>query len=189
MDEGWHPEAAKLAMAVERWCKRCITRDAHPRLMVICGANGIGKSMAARAAARYVTCAAITGWEMGYWPEPPRVRLIAWSRIAGVVPSERSGDGAAWDLAIDMDVVVLDDVGAEVDRFKNDLPVENLRLILEERRDKWTLITTNLFPEDFADKWDDRVADRLYRNSEVIALRSIQSYQTREQDKNAKGTT
>ena len=66
-------------------------------------------------------------------------------------------------LAMSADVLVLDDLGIWKDEFKSEKHVAKLCSLLNERlkRGKYTLITTNIEPKDWASHWDERVESRL----------------------------
>ena len=54
LDEAAHPEVARLALAAEQFAKRLANNDrSGPRLLVLCGRNGVGKTHVARAIHRY----------------------------------------------------------------------------------------------------------------------------------------
>ena len=76
----------------------------------------------------------------------------------------------------DVDLLFLEDAGAEVDKFKAGEPIERLREILNEFKHKWLFVTTNVMPEQWGQKWDARIADRFFRNSSVVTLRDTKPY-------------
>lgn len=59
----------------------------------------------------------------------------------------------------DCDLLVIDDLGAE--NFYNNVTAVYLYMLLMERTDKNTIITTNLSPEDMLIRYDARIASRL----------------------------
>ena len=82
-----------------------------------------------------------------------------WPKLVEITDDAEYED-AARDLR-EADVVLLDDVGAETDRFKSGAPTSRLRRILSDLENRWVLITTNLMPDQFLGRWDARVASRL----------------------------
>jgi len=72
-------------------------------------------------------------------------------------------------------LTVIDDVGAETDRFKNDFPSDKFCQLLGAREGRWTFITSNLFQEHWAVK-DSRIGNRLLRKSRLIELRNTKSW-------------
>lgn len=83
--------------------------------------------------------------------------------------SIRSG---AYDLIEDVCkdwFVILDDVGSE--RDSTGFIAEAIDRIFNQRQNKWTMITSNLTLQDFANKVDVRVSDRMLRgNNEIIEI-------------------
>lgn len=70
--------------------------------------------------------------------------------------------------------VILDDIGAEHD--PSGAGLEKLYLILNRREFKRTLITTNFPPEKWEEKFEKRIASRLFRNSTRINLSDVPDY-------------
>jgi hypothetical protein len=173
LDETAHPEVAAMCAAVERWAKGCLSGQPDGRLIVIIGRNGVGKSTAARGAIHAIKVEAIDAWHRGLWPKhnPPRADWWAWSDLANIGANERNAD-TSWPEATSLDAVLLDDVGSELDPYKSNVPIENLRLILEARCGLWTCITTNVPPEAWEEVWDARVASRLHENAVRVELRT-----------------
>ena len=70
--------------------------------------------------------------------------------------------------------VVIDDLGAGRDNtgFVTDIADQ----IISGRKEKWTLITTNLSLRELADKMDVRIADRLLRNNGVVVEVNAKSF-------------
>lgn len=71
-----------------------------------------------------------------------------------------------WDLTTwlsDMvDVLILDDVGSE---NITPITINALNRIIDDRLNKWMILTTNLTPNDIADRIDCRIASRLFRGA------------------------
>ena len=72
---------------------------------------------------------------------------------------------------ISADVLFLDDIGAETEKYKTGESVDALCQVLSRREDKWTMITTNIDPMNWSQRFDVRVADRLNRHSAIIAMK------------------
>lgn len=172
LDES-HPEVAAMCLAVERWAQGCLAMAKVGRMLVLIGANGVGKSTAGRGAIRGVQRHAIDAWHSGNWrkPNPARAESFIWSDLAGMKPEDRN-DRTSWPEATQKDAVLLDDVGSESDSYKSGVSTENLRIVLELRAGLWTIVTTNIGPEHWEDVWDARVASRLYENAIHVELRT-----------------
>jgi len=77
-------------------------------------------------------------------------------------------------------LLLLDDVGAEVDRYKSGEPTERLRALLDARAGHFTVISTNLPPAMWSIRYDARVEDRMLRNSIIVDLHNVPPW-TRDQ--------
>ena len=174
-----HAEVLEMSMAAEQFVKRCLTDDGQPRLLVLSGKNGVGKTTVAQRIIEAVGLIGISAWSSGRCRKPPMSRSYHWQRLASVKPGDRQGE-TLWTECVELDMALLDDIGAEVDQFKSGLAAENLRLMLEERKAKWTVVTTNIMPRDWSKAWDQRVEDRLHRNSIIVELKTAPSYLRRE---------
>ena len=71
---------------------------------------------------------------------------------------------------LDVDLLVIDDLGAEP-QFKN-VSCEYLYLIISERtrNHKKTIITTNLKPLEFIDRYGERIYSRIFDKSKSVLL-------------------
>lgn len=142
-------------------------------LLVMCGDNGCGKTHTAKGIFGY--CQAVGGmaWESGHWKghRIPASVFQDWSTLADT--NDYTG---RWLDLIDAQLTVIDDVGAEVDKFRSAVPKENLRRMLGEREGRFTVVTTNTPPDQWREQWDARVEDRLHRKSEIIELANTPSF-------------
>lgn len=176
LDESAHAEVASLALLAEQYAKRVASNDrTGPRLLVLGGKNGTGKTHVARAIHHYFNAVAIDCRFKGYWrgAEIPHSMFCEWTELAECEPGKPS---SAWDAATGADLLVLDDVGADVDRYKSGLPVANLSRMLNARERRWTIATMNHPPSAWADRFDKRVADRLHRHAAIIEIKESGSY-------------
>lgn len=174
MDE-YCQEVIQMLEAVEIWVKQCLTNVKDSRTLILAGKIGTGKSTVARRAVRTIGALQVSAWYEGLCPESITTGCFEWSKLACIGPTERN-DQSCWIDAIEAKAALIDDIGTEVDKFKSGGPTENLRLLLESRRDSWTIITTNIPPAKWAEVWDRRVEDRLYRHAKTIELETSQSY-------------
>ena len=173
MDEEASPGAKRIARFAEGWIKAAANNDpaAKSRWLVLSGATGVGKTHALRKAYQFLRNHSGDLWPRPY-PTPPGVVSYTWSRV---IQRERFD----WD---DIEVetqrarmVLIDDLGTEVDRFKTGEPAERLRVILDLCAGKWLLITTNVPKAKFADVFDVRVQSRLER-AVVLDLVGVPDY-------------
>ena len=99
---------------------------------------------------------------------------MPWPEIANEIAESKN----EWLTdAIDCELLVLDDVGAENDPWKR--CADKLCQILSRREKKFTILTTNIKPESWPAQFDGRITDRLLRNSVVVDLSSTESYAMR----------
>lgn len=168
-------EIQRMADDVAGWSKRFFNHNKDRRTIILAGKVGIGKTHTAERMYRWSKLIAITAWDSGNWPSPPRIEWTEWAKVAFLGPVEFR----AWlDGLTDTSLLFLEDIGAEVDRFKSGEPTERLREVLNEFKNRWMFITTNIMPEEWKPKWDERVADRLMRNSVTCVFRNLQSFTT-----------
>lgn len=169
------PEVSAMLKAVEIWVKNCLNDVPGNRLLVLAGKICTGKSTAARRAIRTIGSLQVAAWYEGFCRTTITTGAFDWSKLACIGPTERNYE-SCWIDAVEAKAALVDDIGTEVDKFKSGGPTENLRLLLEARRDLWTIITTNVPPSKWAEVWDRRVEDRLYRKSEIVELKTAESY-------------
>ena len=83
----------------------------------------------------------------------------------------------AWDILPDLfdaTVLIIDDLGAEHD--PSGVGVDKLCQVLSRREEAWTMITTNIMPGYWQQKFDRRVASRLFRNTTLVDLSGVSDY-------------
>lgn len=166
------PKLAELTEALTNLSRSILANDRRsPLLVVLAGPPGTGKTHCLRRLEAWVRglCWADV---QGRWSGLPGVRRISASDYLDL----RRSDPRRADAVRSVSLLLLDDVGAEVDRFKRGEHAEALRNLLEERIDRWTVVSTNLPSQRWVSAWDDRVADRFLRNSEIIELWEVPSY-------------
>lgn len=165
------PQVQIMANNVQRWIRRALLNTKDDSLLVLAGKSGTGKSHAARAAARFCQAAAMWALDNQYYEHPMSTAFYKWPEVAD---GFKNGEFGILDDLFTIDVVILDDIGAEHD--PSSMATEKLCQVLSRRERMHTLITTNIVPENWADKFDARVADRLIRNSVIVDLSGADSY-------------
>jgi hypothetical protein len=165
LDLTHHPRVRRLAAWAGYFVRRTLRNDrSGGTWLVLEGPTGTGKTMVGRFCVRAFNDFAFDCILAGKakWPQgkKPRAELVSWSRFC--LQSELHGDGPSRiDDARDNDVVVLDDVGAEADRFRSGSSKAMLRDFLEACERKWLLISTNIPKADWLEAFGARVADRM----------------------------
>lgn len=137
------------------------------------GPYGCGKTMTLKACYRWVQRVRFELWPR-FWPRPPETFSCNWAEFVHDV-SEKGADGRLEDLH-KADIVFLDDIGAEEDRFRSGAPARILGDVLGRLHDnkKRFLVTTNVAVENWRTHWGGRVEDRLIRaDAMVMDLKSV----------------
>lgn len=172
--ESHHPDIQSAADGIMRFCVRwskLIPRS--PTLVVIQGESGCGKTHIAKRVAKWARFVAPKVWSESAIKshEIPRVQFIDWMSVCS---PEKVDDRSFMEMLHEIDgdsLTILDDVGAEADRFRSGVHIERLCMVLNRRERKFTLITTNHPPEHWSSCFDARVSDRMQRDSLVIEMR------------------
>lgn len=170
-----HPSIQSLADEVQDYCGRWFRNEPSKSLLVIAGPPGTGKTHVARAVSRFASALATLAWESGYWGKDniPNYFFMSWPVASGQFMGKQFG---LTEDAIHHSLTILDDIGAENDPFN--IAKDQLCQILSARQSKFTVVTTNIMPEHWEEKFDARIADRLLRNS-VVKILTCPSYSTR----------
>lgn len=138
---------------------------------MLVGNSGLGKTHVAKCLYRYGAAAAASAFDAGGWRKQfPNTGFYRWPEVCKGF--EEKDYSAAQDM-FGLGAVVIDDIGAErcsTQWFKDDA-TDQLCQILSRREFKFTVVTTNIDPMEWATRFDQRVSDRLLRNSTVIHLR------------------
>ena len=164
-----------IAEEAEAWARRFYRGNRVSATLILSGDSGTGKTMISNRLRAWVERMAIECAMSGGWSRSPSTEWVDW-----VDWWERYQDGRPCrDLSdiISSDCLLLDDVGAESDRYKSGQNTAILCQILGKRERKFTVITTNIPKEKWGEKFDTRVADRLKRNGAVyVSFWGIKSF-------------
>lgn len=151
------------------------------KILLIYGSNGSGKTHAAKCLYRWFNHV-----RMSIGPVPsideegtenlliPDATMVNWVET---VANFKKGEWNIIDRLINDYLVILDDIGAEHD--PSGIASEKLYLILSKREFKHTIITTNIPPSKFPDRFEQRIASRLFRNTIDVDLSDVQDFSTR----------
>lgn len=153
----------------------CCGYAANPRRggrLLIYGSNGTGKSHTAKSVYRWADRI------QTYLPFVPRMDSFGtpspeyrhWPKVVDGFKNDQ------WDLEdlFTANLLVLDDIGAEHDPSR--VGIEKLYMLLDAREFRWTLVTTNILPEAWEQKFERRICDRLFRNFTHVDLTETPSY-------------
>lgn len=149
------------------------------RRLVLTGPSGCGKTQLAKAIYRWAMAVSMMAWEKRHWSRPPGAGLIIWQEICDRLEDPRSSMVELLADAVAEPLLIVDDIGAESDRFKSGKSTDALCYLLTRRQDSgFTMLTTNVPPDGWQIKWDERVRDRLLRESTVIDMSECPSWAT-----------
>ena len=171
------PQVQTAADAVQKWAAKFSKNDKEIRLLVIVGDYGVGKTEIAERLKTWARAVRTTIWGMG-WPAPPRVEFVEFGKVAFLETDEFKNwlDGHNQPGA-ETDLMFVEDIGAEVDKFSKGEPTERLRQILNDMKNRFVVVTTNVPVAEWEKRWDGRIMDRLFRNSKIIQMTGVPSYQ------------
>lgn len=172
-----HPKIQSLADTAQAFCMRWYRNDNRPSLLVLVGESGCGKTHVADKIAAFTAAVGMKALlESEGWrgvSGASRQASLSWP---ATTDRFKGGDYSAVEYAGTVGFLMIDDIGAEHDPSKN--ATDKLCQILSKRETKFTVITTNIKIEDWPEKFDTRIADRLFRNSEIVDLFGVKSYAT-----------
>lgn len=168
-----HPGLFTAAAQAEAWAGRFFKQQRVNSLLVMYGNVGCGKTHIAERLWQWAGRFAVMAWEIGGWKDVPTCHIVRWPLI---VDAFKNGQYGAMETMRDEDMLVIDDVGADNDPSKNGM--EKLCQILSARERKFTVVTTNIFPNYWEAVFENRVADRLLRNSVIVDMSKIPSFGT-----------
>lgn len=159
-----HPDIDDM-LAWGQWFVRHAFNNARDKgtWLVIRGYTGSGKTRLAKKCYRYLRDYRIDMWSRPGWGGSmagalPKIEFVDWARL--VADDEEEFDYQCQDYTA-ADILFLDDLGAENDKFKNGTSAARLRRILEPLTARWVFVTTNIIRSQWAEFYDDRVASRL----------------------------
>ena len=168
-----------MADAAERFCGRFYRCEHNRSLLVLVGESGCGKTHVAVGIHKWALSAAFRAFEDGRgrtWAR--RVPSLTFARWPEAAQEIRERNLSSIPDLCDEDLLLLDDVGAEHDPFKD--VASTLCQVLSRREEKFTVITSNVPPETWPQRFDTRITDRLLRNSEVVNLFGLPTYAARQ---------
>lgn len=157
---------SKLAAAIGK-------NDALMPLVVLCGEPGCGKTRLLEKMVTWARRESFGLWERGVHKKPLSVMSVRWPVVCD---GFKEGLYGILDDLMRDDFVAIDDIGAEHDPSQN--ATDKLCQVLSRRECKFTLITTNIAPAQWGQRFDARVADRLLRRSTVVDMSEVPSFAT-----------
>lgn len=170
-----HRKLVDLAGAAQSFAERFFSNWKDDSLFVISGPTGVGKTHVCDGLYRWATHVRLHLPARGAWPahELPSITWVPWPKAVNLINETRT------EFLQDVErssLLVLDDIGAENDPWKKG--ADRLCQILSHREREFTIVTTNIEPYLWSEKYDVRIADRLVRNSVIVNLEGVPSYAT-----------
>ena len=161
--DGLHPSVAQAHQATRSWVK-AILKHQPPYWLTLFGSSGCGKTFLARHAR-----AALRNKQRD-------CQLWNWAKAFDQL--------CDWDSDLmphlcHLPILILDDIGTGYTMSDKTAELHSSKLyeILESRISKFTLITTNLSPQQLRERLDARIASRLFRgNNQIIDLAHADDY-------------
>lgn len=101
----------------------------------------------------------------------PKYEFRNWPKFIKLV---KAGEWNAIQTLCHAELVIVDDVGAEYD--PNKFATSELYELLERREHDWTVITTNVSPDKWEDRFERRVSSRFLRNTIHVALDNVHDF-------------
>jgi DNA replication protein DnaC len=163
--EAFCPAVQVMADQVQSWCMNLARYGKQGRVIVISGPFGCGKTEALRAAMRYTRDVRMAVWPEP-WPHPAQFLMVNWSDF--IREQVDHANHEQMEDLVTSDVVFLDDVGSEEDRFRSGAATRIFGDVLGKMERKFVFITTNIHPSQWNERWDGRVEDRLLRSNSVV---------------------
>lgn len=138
---------------------------------MLSGQCGTGKTHALLRAHRFCDMAAMHALDTNAYDHPMSSGLYHWP---GLSDGFKNGAFGVMADLFDVDVLFLDDIGADYDPSK--MATDKLCQILSRRERKHTFLTTNIKRREWAQLFDARLSDRFMRNEVSIDLGQTPSY-------------
>lgn len=157
------------------FCSRWYANDRQRKpWLVIGGRTGCGKTRIAKGVYHFAQAHNVDAFLVGGWGNlaAPDSQMVHWPTVVGW--NDKDFEDLLRDLKTNA-LIILDDIGAETDRFKNAVSVVRLCQVLEICDHKWLFATTNVDRTQWKQMWDVRVADRL-RQSAWLPMFEVPSY-------------
>ena len=155
-----------ITQAASFW--RDVRVGAAPRWLSLCGPSGTGKTFLAKKLRTFASKLARLHCQFDTTIGPRargisyEARWFSWPEVADGFP--RGDYSALKDLRSEW-FVVIDEIGSARERME-ELELDQLFRVLNQRNDKWTVITSNQTVEQLSER-EARIADRLVRDRNV----------------------
>jgi len=168
------PALEHLQAEAFHFCADYAKDQVKGRLLIIYGNNGVGKTLVAEGIARWAFESRNNYRKLKEnetHVKVPDVKFARWPRFLDTL---KNGDWEKVTEAMHVNLLVLDEIGGAHD--PSGMGTDKLCSILSHRETKWTVITTNLTPENWENAFDRRIASRFFRNATHVEMNSVSDY-------------
>ncbi len=160
----------------------CIEYSKSPsrgRTVVIFGDNGTGKTRFTKKVAKWARSIAtrlpLVADQLGMQGNMmvPSVSFVSWPEVVDGFKRDE------WQILEDLQaatMLLIDDIGAEHDPSR--IGVEKMYCLLNRREFHWNFFSTNVSPGQWAEKFEKRIASRLFRNAVHIDMSKVTDFDT-----------
>ncbi len=173
-----HPKVAAMAMSAEKFIRSAL-RDLRggKTWLIITGQTGCGKTHVAERLRYYWDANLIDAWSRGWvrGSHLPACSFLDWIRVAS--ESDAAFEARMNDELFDARFAVIDDLGAESQKYKNGETAARLLRVLNIMDGRWLLVTMNVEPANWERAWGKRVADRLMSGAR-LSMFEVPSYRS-----------
>lgn len=170
-----HPQINVAREAMHNFCSEMAQNPARGRLVILFGENGSGKTHLAKCVSRWFASVALQlPWVNDCTDHVRRPHRVFVNWAEAVDNFQKRQETGIFDALKSADLAILDDIGAEHD--PSAYGREQLYLILNKREHRWTLITTNVERAHWDEKFERRIASRLFRNAEHIDFSRVPDF-------------
>ena len=175
-----HPQLLEACNAAHAFACDVFSKPSAGRGLVLWGKYGTGKTHIAKGLCRWfedvrLSLPLVRGRnENGELDmQVPERRFVNWPQVVDGIKQEQ------WEIFDWLNaayLTVVDDIGAEHD--PSGFGREKLYLLLNAREFKYTVVTTNIHPNDWTKKLTERIASRLLRNFTLIDMSQVPDFNT-----------
>ena len=173
-----HPMLIKAAHESHRFACDIFSKPAAGRLLILVGPNGCGKTHISKNLCAWFDDAQLKLPLVRGRNESGEIdvqiaarRFVNWAQVIDGIKQEQ---WEIFDWLNSSYLTVIDDIGAEHD--PSGVGREKLYLLLNAREYRYTVITTNIMPNEWEKKFTRRIASRLMRNSTVLNLSTVPDF-------------
>lgn len=172
-----HPQVQSARESLYELCAQFRKSPARGKSAIIYGENGCGKTRLVKMVSKWAKSLAnrmpLVVDQLGTQGNMsiPSIAYASWPEIVDGFKRDE------WQILEDLQastLLILDDVGAEHDPSK--IGLEKLYVLLSRREWKWNLITTNVQPDYWPEKFERRISSRLFRNAEHIDMIQVPDF-------------